>query len=66
MNKILCTYIRRPSGERVLCQVTEMLILDYRFSLPLMEVRALEGEPLNPINRIVVPMQNVFMNAVQK
>ena len=64
MNIMLCTYVRTPSGRRVLCQVIKAFIFDYKTFLPLMEVRAIEGEPLNPINRIIVPMRSVFMKAV--
>ena len=67
MNTMLCTYIRTPSGRRVLCQVTKPFILDQKTFLPMMEVRAIEGARLNPPNRIVVPMRSsMFMKEVTK
>jgi len=55
----LCAIVRTSNGVRV-CEVTQHPIYDYKHLLPMMEVRAFEGKPLNPINRIVVPMTGLF------
>ena len=61
MTTKLCVYVKSSTGTKVLCDVLEHSIYDYRSILPLMIVRAVNSsERLNPINRIIVPMAGLF------
>ena len=64
MNTKLCAIVRTSEGIRV-CEVTQYPIYDYKHIMPLMEVKAIEGAPLNPINRILVPMGNILNENAQ-
>lgn len=55
----LCAIVRTSEAVRV-CEVTQYPIYDYRHLMPMMEVRAFEGRPLNAVNRLIVPVTGQF------
>ena len=57
MTKQLCK-VKTAEGIR-LCQIVRDFIYDYKSLFPSVEVRAIDGKPLNPINRIIVSMNRV-------
>jgi hypothetical protein len=61
---ILCAYIKSPDGTRIRCEVLESFIYNPYSLLPMMIVRGIEKR-LNPINRAIIPMGNLFMQAVK-
>lgn len=61
--RILCTVIKNSDGVLVKCEVLEHGIPDMQSVFPAMLIRGID-ERLNPINRVVVPMTNLFMEKV--
>jgi len=56
----LCTWVKRPDGESIECEVLETNIYSPRSIPPLMKIRGIRV-PINAINEAYVPQRGIFV-----